>query len=38
METIITGYRLPGLFGTFGVKVWTLGPKVWDPIMRVQEP
>ena len=29
--------RLLGLFGAFWGKVWTLGAKVWDPIMRVQE-
>ena len=29
--------RLLGLFGAFWGKVWALGAKVWDPIMRVQE-
>ena len=30
--------RLLGPFGAFLGKVWAFGAKVWDPIMRVQEP
>ena len=30
--------RLSGLFEAFWGKVWALGAKVWDTIMRVQEP
>ena len=30
--------RLLRLFGAFWEKVWALGAKIWDPIMKVQEP
>ena len=30
--------RFLGLFGVFWGKVWALGPKVWEPMVRVQEP
>ena len=30
--------RLLGLFGACWGKVWALGAKVWDPILKVQEP
>ena len=33
-----TTLRLLRLFGAFWGKVWALGTKVWDPIMKVQEP
>ena len=34
----VSTLRLLGLFGDFGGKVWALGAKVWDPMLRVQEP
>ena len=37
MDALESTVRLLGLLGAFWGKVWALGAKVWDPILRVQE-